>query len=55
MTAAGPAGNTPPLVDPRSADSDHPHVGQHIWTREQKRYGWARCIAASAVQRALGQ
>ena len=29
-----------PMLDHRSADSDHPHAGQVGWTREHNRFGW---------------
>lgn len=33
-----------PMLDYRSADSDHPHVGQFVWTREFNRFGWAAML-----------
>jgi acetyl esterase/lipase len=33
-----------PMLDDRSAGSDHPHVGQFIWTREQNRFGWSSML-----------
>lgn len=30
-----------PMLDFRSADSDHPHVGHFGWTRDHSRFGWS--------------
>ena len=38
-----------PMLDHRSADSDHPHVGHYGWTRQQNRYGWASLLGDAAA------
>ncbi|HEX7827927.1 MAG TPA: alpha/beta hydrolase [Mycobacterium sp.] len=35
-----------PMLDHRSADSDHPHVGAVGWTRENNRFGWRSMFGA---------
>ncbi|WP_298692795.1 alpha/beta hydrolase [uncultured Sphingomonas sp.] len=34
-----------PMLDDRSVDSDHPHVGQVGWTRAHNRFGWASMLS----------
>jgi acetyl esterase/lipase len=33
-----------PMLDHRSVDSDHPHVGHFGWTRDHNRFGWASML-----------
>lgn len=37
-----------PMLDHRSPDSDHPHVGHLGWTREHNRFGWSAMLGDSA-------
>ena len=39
-----------PMLDHRSADSDHPHVGHFGWTREHNRFGWAAMIGEKCAE-----
>jgi acetyl esterase/lipase len=36
------------MLDHRSADSDHRHVGDFGWTRDRNRFGWQAMLAATA-------
>jgi acetyl esterase/lipase len=38
-----------PMLDYRSADSDHPHVGHVGWTRDHNRFGWASLLGDAAT------
>jgi acetyl esterase/lipase len=38
-----------PMLDHRSVDSDHPHVGHFGWTREHNRFGWLSMIGRASV------
>lgn len=38
-----------PMLDHRSVDSDHPHVGHIGWTRDHNRFGWASMLGGSAA------
>ncbi len=35
---------TYPMIDDRSAQSDHPYVGEFVWTRESNHFGWASLL-----------
>lgn len=37
-----------PMLDHRSPDSDHPHVGVAGWTRENNRFGWRSMLGTLA-------
>jgi acetyl esterase/lipase len=39
-----------PMLDHRSVDSDHPHVGHFGWTRDHSRFGWRSMLGAAAGQ-----
>lgn len=36
-----------PMLDHRSADSDHPHAGQVGWSRANNRFGWASMLGST--------
>lgn len=36
-----------PMLDHRSAESDHPHVGHIGWTREHNRFGWSSMLGGN--------
>jgi acetyl esterase/lipase len=38
-----------PMLDHRSADSDHPHTGHFGWTRDHSRFGWDSMIGEAEV------
>jgi acetyl esterase/lipase len=37
-----------PMLDHRSADSDHPHVGHFGWTRDHNRFGWSAMLGEAS-------
>jgi triacylglycerol lipase len=37
-----------PMLDHRSVDSDHPHVGHFGWTREHNRFGWSSMLGGAS-------
>ena len=37
-----------PMLDYRSVESDHPHVGHFVWTRELNRFGWSSMLDGRA-------
>ena len=39
-----------PMLDHRSVDSDHPHVGHFGWTRDHNRFGWASMIGENGAE-----
>ncbi len=39
-----------PMLDHRSADSDHPHAGHYGWTRDQNRFGWASLLGEASAE-----
>ena len=39
-----------PMLDHRSAESDHPHVGQFGWTRDHNRFGWESMIGKNVPE-----
>lgn len=39
-----------PMLDHRSVDSDHPHVGHFGWTRDHNRFGWASMLGGAAQE-----
>jgi acetyl esterase/lipase len=39
-----------PMLDHRSVDSDHPHVGHFGWTRDHNRFGWSSMLGEISGQ-----
>ena len=40
-----------PMLDHRSVDSDHPHVGHFGWTRDHNRFGWLSMLGEASGQK----